>query len=111
MFHFFEILTLMLVGVPLVGVSAIIPMLIWTHHRRKMEELRMKGNRLVTEDIRTEFAAIRAEIRDLRDTSMQYDLSFDTALQQMERRVNKIERGSYLDTEASMHHNVKLGGR
>ena len=111
MFHFWEILTLMLVGVPLVGVSSIIPMLIWTHHRRKMEELRMQGRRLVAEDIRTEFATIRAEIRDLRDTSMQYDLSFDTAMQQMERRVNKIERGSYLDSETSTHHNVKFGGR
>ena len=71
----------------------------------------MKGGRMVTEDIRTEFATIRAEIRDLRDTSMQYDLSFDTALQQMERRVNKIERTAFLETESPTQHNVSLGGR
>ena len=111
MFHFWEVLTLMLVGVPLVGVSSIIPMLIWTHHRRKMEELRMQGKRLVAEDVRTEFATLRAEIRDLRDTAMQYDLSFDTALQQMERRMNKLERGSYMDSEAATHQNVKFGTR
>ena len=109
--NFWQILTLLLVGVPLLGISSIVPMLIWTHHRRKMEELRMKGGRMVTEDIRTEFATIRAEIRDLRDTSMQYDLSFDTALQQMERRVNKIERTAFLETESPTQHNVSLGGR
>jgi hypothetical protein len=98
----------MLVGVPLLGVSSIIPMLIWTHHRRKMEELRMQRGRIMTEDIRTEFASIRAEIRDLRDTSMQYDLSFDTAMQQMERRVNKLERSSYLESESSTLHNLPL---
>jgi len=104
--NFWELLTLMLIGVPLLGVSSIIPMLIWTHHRRKMEEIRMQRGRMMSEDIRTEFAAIRAEIRDLRDTSMQYDLSFDTAMQQMERRVNKLERGSYMDSESSTLHNL-----
>src|SRR5437899_1818953 len=84
---------------------------LWTHHRRKMEELRMQGRRLVAEDIRTEFATVRAEIRDLRDTAMQYDLSFDTALQQMERRINRIERGNHFDTDVAAHHNVKLTGR
>jgi len=109
--NFWEILTLMLVGVPLAGVSSIIPMLIWTHHRRKMEELRMQGKKIVAEDIRTEFATIRAEIRDLRDTAMQYDLSFDTALQQMERRIIKIERGGLASSESSTHRNISLGGR
>jgi hypothetical protein len=109
--NFWEILTLMLVGVPLVGVSSIIPALIWTHHRRKMEELRIQNRRLLSEDIRTEFAALRSEIRELRDTSMQYDLSFDTALQQMERRMTHLERGKYTHPEASTQHNVSLGGR
>jgi hypothetical protein len=104
--NFWELLTLMLIGVPLLGVSSIIPMLIWTHHRRKMEEIRNQRGRMMSEDIRTEFAAIRAEIRDLRDTSMQYDLSFVTAMQQMERRVNKLERSSYLESESSTVHNL-----
>jgi hypothetical protein len=108
---FLEMLALLTVGVPLIGVTSIIPMLIWTHHRRKMEELRLQGGKLMSEDIRTEFAALRGEIRDLRDTAMQYDLSFDTALQQMERRVNKLERSSYMDSEAPTSHNVSLGNR
>ena len=108
---FLEILCLIVVGVPLLGLSGVVPMLIWTHHRRKMEELRLRGRHIVAEDIRTEFATIRSEIRDLRDTSTQYDLSFDTALQQMEHRVNKIERARFAESESPTHHNVSLGGR
>jgi uncharacterized protein YlxW (UPF0749 family) len=106
-----EILAILVVGVPALGVTATVPLLIWTYHRRKMEELRLKGGRIMTEDIRTEFATLRAEIRDLRDTTMQYDLSFDTALQQMERRVEKLERSGRVDSEAPTFNNVSLGGR
>ena len=109
--NFWELLTLMVVGAPAVAISCVIPLAIWTHHRRKMEELRMKGGRILTEDIRTEFATIRAEIRALRDTSMQYDLSFDTALQQMERRINRIEKSGYTESESQTLHNISLGGR
>lgn len=108
---FWEILTLLLVGVPLVGISSIIPALIWTHHRRKMEELRIQNKRLIADDIRSEFAALRAEIRDLRDTTMQYDLSFDTALHQMERRMTQLERSKYMHSDSTTQHNVTLGGR
>jgi uncharacterized protein YlxW (UPF0749 family) len=65
------------------------------HHRRKMEELRQKSQRLIASDIQAEFEKLRGEIRDLRDVSMQYDLSFDTALQQMEHRLAHLERPQY----------------
>ena len=39
----------LLIGVPLIGVSSIIPMWIWTHHRHKMEELRLKSGRIMAE--------------------------------------------------------------
>ena len=109
--NFLQILALVVLGIPMLGISSIVPMLIWTHHRRKMEELRQKSGRAVAEDIRTEFATLRAEIRDLRDTTMQYDLSFDTALQQMERRLSTVERSAFLQGDAPTHHNVSLGGR
>ena len=44
--------------------------------------------------VRAELEALRHEVRSLRDTSMQYDLSFDTALQRMEQRVERMERGA-----------------
>ncbi|HLJ56884.1 MAG TPA: hypothetical protein VKT77_17725 [Chthonomonadaceae bacterium] len=109
MLTFWELLTLLLIGVPMIGIFSIVPLLIWTHHRRKIEEIRLKGGRAIAEDIRTEFATIRAELHDLRDTCMQYDLSFDTALQQMERRVSKIERSAFLASESPTQHNVSVG--
>jgi hypothetical protein len=36
--------------------------------------------------------ALREEVRMLRDTTMQYDMSFDNALQNMEKRVAGMER-------------------
>ena len=71
-----------------------IPMLaIWTHHKRKMMELQIKlrgpGNNV---DVKAELEALRQEMRSLRDTTTQYDISFDTALQRMENRVEGVER-------------------
>jgi Tfp pilus assembly protein PilO len=81
----------LIISVPLLILS--IPLLaIWTHHRRKMEELRARREINTSEAVKAEFAAVRAEIQSLRDTSMQYDLSFDTNLQQLERRVAQMER-------------------
>lgn len=108
MSHWFEFMLFVVVGIPVSCGSGIIGLLIWTHHRRKMEELRNKGGRIIAEDIRTEFATIRAEIRDLRDTSMQYDLSFDTALQQMEHRMGKLERDRYASSETNTQVGVRL---
>ena len=84
-------LLFVIILVPLLVFS--IPLLaIWTHHRRKMEEMRAQRNAQYNEEIRAEFASVRAEIKSLRDTSMQYDLSFDTNLQHLERRLAQLER-------------------
>ncbi len=42
---------------------------------------------------------------------MQYDLSFDTSLQRLERRVEHVERQSRLQPEATPQESVSLGGR
>lgn len=42
--------------------------------------------------LREEVRMLREELRTTRDTTSQYDLSFDTALQRMERRVEHIEQ-------------------
>lgn len=64
---------------------------IWTHHRRKMEELRLQQKGNVSEPVRAELNALREELKQLRDTSMSYDISFDSALQRVEQRVSNIE--------------------
>ena len=42
--------------------------------------------------LRAEIEAMRQEMRSLRDTTTQYDLSFDTALQNMEKKVEILNR-------------------
>jgi len=64
---------------------------IWTNHRRKMEELRLQQKGNVSEPVRAELNALREELKQLRDTSMSYDISFDSALQRVEQRVSNIE--------------------
>jgi hypothetical protein len=108
---FWEYLVLTVTAIPLAGIFSIPPFLIWTSHRRKMEELKIQKQRMMAEDVRSEFAALRQEIRDLRDTTMQYDLSFDTALQHMERRMAHLERQARVTTDAASPQNVTLGGR
>jgi len=64
----------------------------WTHHRRKMMEMQLRIKEPNEVSSKSEIEALRQEIRMVRDTSTQYDLSFDTALQRMEHRVEGIER-------------------
>ena len=110
--NFWEILILMLVGIPCVTLFALLPMYgLYTYHKRQMEKLRLQRDNLLSQHIANEFAAVREEIKALRDTSMQYDLSFDTALHQMERRVNGLEREAYHIPNVPPAQNVTLGGR
>jgi hypothetical protein len=71
---------------------------IWTGHRRKMLEMQLmlRGSGHATSD--ATIAAVREELRSLRDTTTQYDMSFDTALQRMERRVEGLERRESADS-------------
>ena len=65
---------------------------IWGHNRRKMIELKLRLNQGDDASVRAAVEALRAEVRALRDTSMQYDISFDSALQRVESRVDQMER-------------------
>ena len=110
--EFWEILILMLVGIPCVTLFALLPMsLAYSYHKRQMEQLRLQRDNLLSQHIANEFAAVRDEIRALRDTSMQYDLSFDTALHQIERRVGGLERETYSAPAIPPSQNITLGGR
>ena len=76
------------------GLPMSIPLFnLWTKHQRDMLQLRLQlqqGNG----NVHTEIEALRQEIQALRETSMQYDLSFDSALQRMEQRVARVENTS-----------------
>lgn len=65
---------------------------IWGHNRRRMMELKMRLSQGDDASVRAAIEALRAEMRTLRDTTMQYDISFDSALQRVESRVDQMER-------------------
>ena len=76
------------------GLPLSVPLLrIWTKHQSEMMQMRLRlqqGDGHSHADI----AALRQEIQALRETSMQYDLSFDAALQRLEQRVARSEQSA-----------------
>ena len=76
----------------ILGVFGIPLSAIWLSHRRQMMEMKMKLNQGDDASVRAAIEALRAEMRTLRDTTMQYDISFDSALQRVESRVDQMER-------------------
>ncbi len=64
----------------------------WIKHRTNIARLKIESQNKSNDGVRIAIEEVRAEIRTLRDTTMQYDLSFDAALQRMERRVEGLER-------------------
>lgn len=64
---------------------------IYTSHRRKMFEMKLRMLNQGDDSLRATVDQLRAEVRSLRDTTTQYDMSFDSALQRIERRVDSLE--------------------
>ena len=82
-----------LTGMVAIGMFFGLPMLvIWTKHQRRMLELQLLKGGNVDQNLQSELQALRQEMRSLRETTMQYDLSFDTALQNMERKQEGLDR-------------------
>ena len=72
---------------------------IWTEHKRKILEMQLRLQSQGDVGLRAEVEALRQEVHSLRDTAMQYDLSFDAALQRMEQRVGTLEeKRSYVSS-------------
>jgi septal ring factor EnvC (AmiA/AmiB activator) len=71
-----------------------IPLLaIWTEHRRRMAELtaRIRTEKAPTGQVQDQLRDLGRQISDLRATATEFDLSFDTALQRMESRLNHMD--------------------
>ena len=88
-------------GIPIIA--------IWTEHQRKVLEIKLKLTKQTDIGVAAEIEALRQEVRSLRDTSMQYDLSFDTALQRMEQRVERLEVRSTIPAQADDQVRVGVG--
>lgn len=74
----------MILMIPFVGIM--------THHRRKLEELRMRQTASIADETRAAIEAVRKEVEALRDTATQYDVSFDAALHRIDSRVGNLEQ-------------------
>lgn len=80
---------LMFIGLPLIVLS--IPLaLVWSSHKRKMLEIHLRY-KASDPQLQAQIEALRGDIQALRDTSMQYDLSFEATLQRLETRVQSLE--------------------
>lgn len=61
-------------------------------YRQKVAELRLKSGSRSDQDSLVEMRALRNQMTELRDTTSEYNLSFDTALQRMESRISRLEQ-------------------
>ena len=84
MIAFFGWITFMVMGIPFY--------LIWTYHRRKVEEIRAQRQIQIAEETRAAIQGLREEFNALRDTTTQYDMSFDTAMHRLESRIGNVEK-------------------
>jgi hypothetical protein len=57
-----------------------------------MMKMKMQLQNQGDANLRASVEALQQEVRALRETSTQYDLSFDSALQRMESRMENVER-------------------
>ena len=81
--------------IPIIAVGGVfgIPIVaILTSHRQKVLEMQMRMRNEGDAGVRASVEALRQEVQQLRDTTLQYDLSFDNALQRMDQRVEGLER-------------------
>lgn len=80
-------------GAMIVLAVLMIPIMgIMTYHKRKMEEIRLRQKSGLADETRAAIESVRREVEALRDTSTQYDVSFDAALHRIESRVGNMEQ-------------------
>lgn len=86
------------------GVPAII-----AGHLRKMAEIKLRTQQThqqADQNQTVELRELKKQVAELRDTTTQYDMSFDAALQRMESRVASVEQrqreGEREDTTAQV---------
>ena len=85
-------LTMMAMATLLGGMVLSLPFYaIWTYHKRKLEEIKARQRSTIDKVTVEAIAELRKEMAALRDTTTQYDMSFDTALKRLESRMDNVE--------------------
>ncbi len=93
--------------VAVLGTFGLPALYLWTSHRRKILELKLRISNQGDEGLRVTVEQLRAEVRSLRDTTTQYDMSFDSALQRIERRVDSLENHA-ITTRSDTVRNIEI---
>ena len=89
-------------GSPVLVVHAIL------RHKQRMRELDRGLSPVSDANLRLEVEKLRQELRQLRDTTSQYDISFDTALQNMERKYETMDR-KLESNQRQYDHEIRVG--
>jgi len=87
-----------------------IPLKVILNHRQRMAEIKSRqvGN---VDDIKADLERLRSEVKALRETATQFDISFDAALDTLQRRVDTIETRRTVATSESASESIqRLGG-
>ena len=63
----------------------------WTRHEQEMARIRSQSGTQGNSDL-IAMGELKREMAELRDMTTRYDLSFDSALQRLESRVNNLEQ-------------------
>jgi hypothetical protein len=82
-FLFVLALMALIFSIPLVAII--------TEHRRKLAELRLKARAAPEDQTLAKIQDLTRQIADLRSTAMEFDLSFDAALERLESRMGHLE--------------------
>lgn len=73
------------------GLFGWIPVMVWWKHRIRLEEIRTQRGAGVNEESISALRELQRELRDLRETSTKFDMSFDAGLDRLEERVGRME--------------------
>ena len=87
-----ELALILIFGLPIVAVI--------TSHMRRMAELKLRMRETAVQANADEVEKLRSELQELRDTTTRFDLSFDTALQRLEDRVQRLEHQTQRSSDA-----------
>src|SRR5947207_3008151 len=83
-------------GVPEVilafGLTGWIPVTVWWKNRIRLEEIRNQRSAGMTEETIQTLREVQRELRELRDTTTKFDLSFDAGISRLEDRVMRLEQ-------------------
>ena len=89
-----EVIQILEACIPIIGCLGVfsIPLaLFYFKHQVTMRNLDLQAMTNRPQANSAEIEALRQDLRSLRETAMQYDIAFDTALQNMDKRVGQLE--------------------